>query len=194
MAWIKRNKFFVISMAVGLLLIGGCAYLFWNNLGGGCLRRRRSIQDDAGQLQNLRNANPYPSDANIASANEDQGHVRDMLADFQKALVPFPTPPKLDDQGFKAYLGQSISDLGMAASNAQVGLPDAFAFTFTDQQKSSISLAENIRPWMDQLVEIKALCAVLYQAQGQLAGDRAARCVFPQLTRDRRRTFLTHSR
>lgn len=164
MAWIKRNKFFVISMAVGLGCIGYCAYLFWSKLSD-VSSKNDEYTSNLAQYKTLNSSPLYPSDQNITSAKEDQAKVQELLADYRKAFVSFPTPRKVDEQGFKAYLGQTVFDLDAAATNSGVTLPDAFAFGFSMQQKEFNYPAENLQPWMEQLAEIKAICAILYESR-----------------------------
>ncbi|MGA3181773.1 MAG: hypothetical protein ABSF38_15635 [Verrucomicrobiota bacterium] len=164
MAWIKRNKFFVLSMAAGLVLTAYCAFLFYKNLAD-VSAKKADYQSNLAQYNALQKAAIYPSQTNIDLANEDQRQAKALLADYQKAFAPFPPPPKEDEQGFKAYLGQTIFDLGTAATNAGVQLPEGFAFTFWQQQRQLNYPVENIRPWMEQLTEIKTLCAILYGAR-----------------------------
>jgi hypothetical protein len=164
MAWIKRNKFFVLSMAAGLILTGYCGWLFYNNLSD-VSAKADEYQSNLASLNALQSAQIPATKENIDRANEEQRQAAGLLADLQKSIPPFPPPDAMDEQKFKAFLGQSISDLGGAADSAGVSLPDGFAFTFTAQQRQLNYPAENIRPWLQQLTQIKALCAILFDAR-----------------------------
>jgi hypothetical protein len=164
MAWIKRNKFFVIIMAVGLICIGGCGYLFWKNLSDASAQETEYAGNLA-QYTGLVKAPIPPTDENTQNAKLDQTNIMELLTNFQKSFVSFPTPPKVDDQRFKAYLTETLANLTLAATNARVALPGNFAFGFTMQQQAFNYPAGNLVPWMQQLVEIKSIFALLYQAK-----------------------------
>jgi hypothetical protein len=164
MAWIKRNKFFVIAMVVGLACIGYCGYLFAANLSS-VSAKDAEYTSNLRQYKSLMSAPLYPSEQNTAGAKQDITNVQELLTNYRKAFVSFPPPPKMTDESFKAYLGETIHSLGVAATNAGVTLPDAFPFGFTMQLKQFNYPPDALQPWMQQLAEIKAIFAILYQAR-----------------------------
>jgi hypothetical protein len=165
MPWIKRNLFFVLSMAVGLILTGFCAFLFARDLSDNS-SVNADFQNYATQYNQLLEAPVFPSDENINSALEDQKRATQFLADFRKVFVSPPPPPQKDERGFKTYLEESVVELRAAATNAGVQLPAVdYAFAFNEQQKMLNYPPENIPPWMQQLVEIKTLCGILFEAR-----------------------------
>src|ERR1039458_654900 len=103
MAWIKRNLFFVISLAVGLALTVYCALLFWGDLSRNT-GVDKEFQDYVVSYGDLQKKNPYPSKANIDRANDDASQVRGFVQEFRKAFAAFPTPPTENEKGFSAYL------------------------------------------------------------------------------------------
>jgi hypothetical protein len=166
MAWIKRNLFFVISMAVGLALTGYCAWLFYQDFG----KNSEVAKDEAdvtSQYDALVNNPkiPYPSEENIQHAREDQAQVKQLVDELRTSFTPFPTPSNLDAKGFSEYLENSIFDLKTRATNAGVTLPDNFAFAFTDQRNKLNYPTECIPLWMQQMAEIKVICDILYRAK-----------------------------
>jgi hypothetical protein len=164
MAWIKRNLFFVISVAIGLAATGYCGWLLYAALG-----QTRTAGEDYTQklksLQDLQNKKPLPTPESIAAAQADEERVRQFLADFHKAFGDFPAPAKLDPHGFKDYLQRTISRWGLEATNAEVGLTPNYNFSFQEQMDTLSLPAENIEPWMQQMEQIGAILHILYKAK-----------------------------
>jgi hypothetical protein len=164
MAWLKRNLYFVITSAIGLAVTGYCGFLLYTALG-----ENRGVSDEYGttlnSLREFEQKTPAVNKQNIASAKEDQERVRAFLADFRKAFLPFPNPPKVNELEFKDYLLKTIYELGQEATNAGVLLPPGYSFCFS-QQKDKLSYSpECIAPWMQQLEEIKAIVHILFRAK-----------------------------
>ena len=166
MAWIKRNLFFVIGMAAGLLLTGYCVWLFTRDLASNSTVDN-DLQEATRQYDALANNPkvPYPSEENIQHAREDQTKVKQLVDQLHTAFPPFPAPPKLDVKGFSEYLETTLFDLRHRATNAGVSLPDDFAFAFTDQRGKLNYPLECIPLWLQQLAEINSLCDILYRAR-----------------------------
>ena len=165
MAWIKRNLFFVLSMAAGLILTGYCAWLFY-----GDYKRNAAVkqecQDNEAQYDKFLNQCSFP-DGNEHRVGQGRREPTEGVGggSAQNIHPPQPAPTRLDDQRFSAYLENTIFELRSKATNAEVGLPDKIAFGFTDQQNKLKFPPENIQPWMRQLAQIKALCDILYRAK-----------------------------
>ena len=164
MAWIKRNLFFVLSMAAGLVLTGYCAWLFYGDFKGNTAVKQE-CQDCEEQYDQLLTNNPSPTAKNVKLAKEDVAQLKGVLEDLRKTFPPLPVPTLLDDQKFSAYLEDTIFELRTKATNAEVGLPDNIAFGFTDQEHKLKFPRENILPWMRQLAQIKSICDILYRAK-----------------------------
>jgi len=164
MAWIKRNLFFVISIAVGLLLTGYCSYLLYS-----ALNANTGLSDDYAQTfsnyQAVQQKTPYPSTENIQAAKTDEAHVRMFLADFRKRFEPFPAPPVEDQRGFKTYLEDSLVQFRAAATNAGVQVPADYSFSFSGLIGKLTYPPGNIGPWMQQLEEISTILNILYNAK-----------------------------
>jgi hypothetical protein len=167
MAWLKRNLFFVLGMAAGMILTGYCAYVFFFVDLSKNVDLDKDYADNASQYDALRTNTrvPYPSEENIQHAREDQTQVKAVVDELHKTFVPFPAPPPLDAKGFSEYLENTIFDLRTKATNAEVGVPDDFAYGFTDLRGKLNPPLENIPLWMQQLAEIKTLCDILYHAK-----------------------------
>src|ERR1039458_4069630 len=105
MAWIKRNLFFVVGMAVGLALTGYCAWLFYQDSGKN-LEVAKEAEVNATNYDALVNNPkvPYPSEENIQHAREDQAQVKQLVDELRTSFTPFPTQSNLDVKGFSESL------------------------------------------------------------------------------------------
>jgi len=174
MAWIKRNLFFVIGVAVGLLLTGYCGYLLYSSVNANA-----GVSEDytskLSNLQAMQQKSPFPSTENIEAAKADQTHIRMFLANFRKRFEPFPAPPSEDERGFETYLKDSLIQFRAEATNAGVQLPPDYAFSFSGLIGRLNYPVGNIAPWMQQLEEIGAILNILYEAKiNYLAGLQRA--------------------
>jgi hypothetical protein len=165
MAWIKRNLYFVIIMAVGLILTGVGGYFVYATISANADARDQytSALNDLTQLQQKK---PYPSPENIKVAKEDSERVAQLVKDLGNAFVNFPPPPVLDPREFIDYLNTNLNHFRMEATNANVALisPD-YAFSFS-AEANTLSFSEtSFGPWMEQLEEIKAIVDILCNAK-----------------------------
>jgi hypothetical protein len=164
MAWVKRNLVFVIIVAVGLIATGYCGYLLYS-----AHSADKAISDDynstVDQLNTLAKSTPPITKENIEAAAAEQTRVKDFLGDFKKAFQPFPTPPKVDDQGFVTHLNLYLRQFGSEATNAGVLLPPDYSFSFSQQKEKVSFMPECIAPWMQELEEIKALLHIVFEAK-----------------------------
>jgi hypothetical protein len=172
MVWIKRNLFFVISGAVGLLLTGYCGYLLYSSLNA-----NSGVSDDytstVSNFRAIQEKTPYPSTENIQAAKADEDNVRKFLADFRTRFASFPTPPVEDAKGFTSYLQESLARFRAGATNAGVQMPDDYAFAFSGLIGKLTYPPGNIGPWMQQLEEIGAILDILYDAKINYLGSGA---------------------
>jgi uncharacterized membrane protein YgcG len=164
MAWIKRNLYFVIIGVVGLGVTGYCGFLLLT-----AVKANRAVSDEyngtISSLTELQQKTPYPSKENIASAKADQERVKLFFGDFRKAFAPFPVPQKEDERGFKDYLQGTIYEWGMQATNAGVLVPDNYSFGFSQIKDKLNYPPEAIKPWMDEMEEIRVILGILYKAK-----------------------------
>jgi len=164
MSWIKRNLWFVVSAAVGLLLTGYCAYLLYGALGVNA-----GVSDDyratLSSLSELQQKNPYPSKENIKAAQADQERVREFSAEFKKIFAPFPNPPIKDEKGFETYLADKLVQFRAEATNAGVSYPSGYDFGFSGLVGKLNYPSANIQPWMQQLQEVGAILDIVFAAK-----------------------------
>jgi hypothetical protein len=168
MPWIKRNLYFVITVIVGLGVIGFCAYLLLSALDQNKEASAKYASDQS-QLESFEKKVPYPDRQNIEAAEKDAERVRNFLAEFRKPFAGFPPQPSLNDQQFKEYLQKCIQQFTLEATNAGVGLPlpnpNPYAFSFSQQVNPLNYPSEAIAPWMQELAEIKAILRILFDAK-----------------------------
>jgi hypothetical protein len=170
MVWIKRNLFFVISAAMGLLLTGYCAWLLYDSLNSNA-----GVSEDYkttySSLKTMWQKSPFPDTNNIQAARADQERVRLFLAEFRKRFAPFPAPPVKDEKGFKTYLEDTIIRFRGEATNAGVLLPPDYSFAFSGLTGKLTYPAAGLGPWMQELEEIDAILDILFRAKiNYLAG------------------------
>src|SRR6266849_2010253 len=165
MLWIKRNLFLVVGgvVALGLLAVGGF-YLLTS------YQRNNSVEEELKQakaeLTRLYALVPFPSAANVTAAREEQKRVQAAINLTKQSFSPLPYQ-RVQGAGFKALLDTSINELQKRAVQASVELPlsNGYAFTFAEQQKR-LQFSEGSFPTLaEQLAEVKAVCAVLFEAK-----------------------------
>jgi hypothetical protein len=170
MSWVKRNLYFVIGTAVAVVLLGLAGwYLYskWdlNN------KNLEQLNEAYGKLQTLSQQNPHPGSGNVnnvETAKEQQKQLRAFIQKtrsyFQK-IPAIPDVPRIRDQDFSEALTRSISQLRHDATNASVGLPPDYGFSF-ETERRKMTFDPNGLPLMAiQLGEVKAICDVLMQAK-----------------------------
>jgi hypothetical protein len=170
MSWVKRNLYFVIGTAVAVVLLGLAGwYLYskWdlNN------KNLDQLNEAYGKLKTLSQQNPHPGSGNvnnIETAKEQQKELRTFIQKtrnyFQK-IPPIPDVPKIRDQDFSEALTRAISQLRHDATNASVGLPPDYGFSFEAERRKMIFDAPGLPLLAVQLGEVKAICDVLLQAK-----------------------------
>jgi hypothetical protein len=164
MAWIKRNLYFVITVAVALGVTGYCGYLLYSALNEN-VEASEKYASAKSSLDELLKKSPYPSPENIQAAEADAGRVKTFLTEFRKPFAPFPTPPKVDVREFNSYLQKTIAQFGAQATNAGVGMDPPYAFSFSQQINKLNHPVDAIGPWMQELEEIRAILHILYTAK-----------------------------
>jgi hypothetical protein len=164
MAWIKRNLYFVITVAVALGVTGYCGYLLYAALNENAAASEKYASSKS-SLDDLLHKSPFPSPENIKAAESDAGRVKTFLAEFRKPFAPFPTPPTLNAQEFNTYLTKTIALFGAEATNAGVGLDPGYAFAFSQQVGKLNHPLDSIAPWLQEMEEIRAILHILYKAK-----------------------------
>jgi hypothetical protein len=172
MSWIKRNLYFLIGSALALALIalaGFFLYTMWQ-LNGENLGK---LNADYATLGDLNNKKPHPGNDKIDNITEAINQTTQLLAFKEKArahfqrILPIPDLPKgqLTDQSFATNFSRTISQLQRDATNASIGLPADYYFSFQAQARKLSFAAGSLEDLSVQLGEVKAICDVLFQAK-----------------------------
>jgi hypothetical protein len=169
MAWIKRNLFFAIGALIAILLLGaGVFYSFksWRDNSS----KMAQLQEAYTDLQNYLNKVPSPSDDNITAAKEQEGQLRKWIGsarEYFKPVPPIPNPPdgNVTTEQFAGSLRKTIQDLQQEATNANVGLPPDYSFSFAAERNLVTFSQGSLNPLASHLGEIKAICDILFDAK-----------------------------
>jgi hypothetical protein len=172
MSWIKRNLYFLVGSAVALVLIGLAGW-FLNSKGELNGENLAKLNADYTTLGELNNKKPHPGNANIDNYAAASKQTAQLLAFKEKArgqfqrILPIPDMPKaeLTDQSFATNFSRTISQLQRDATNASIGLPADYYFSFQAQARKLAFAPNSLESLSIQLGEVKALCDVLFQAK-----------------------------
>ncbi len=170
MSWIKRNLYFLIGSAVALVLMGWAGWYLYS-----MWQKNNTILEELdkeyGELANLNNLNPHPGSGKVDNINTAKEHRQQLRAFIQNAtnyfrpISPVPDLPKLTDREFSTALSRTIDQLQRDATNASVNLPPKYSFSFEAQKQGVTFASGSLAPLSAQLGEVKAICAVLFQAK-----------------------------
>jgi hypothetical protein len=177
MVWIKRNLLLVVGGLVALILIGFGTYLV---IGG--LARNKQLTDDVEATRTRANAlyeaNPFPSQTNIAMAKLQTDSLRAAIARAHKYFNAVPLD-KMDQKQFMVWRDESLQQLRDAAKRAGTELPVSdYSFSFATQQKRTQFSPDTLPHVPEQMAEVKALCTMLFEARVNRIGNirRARNC------------------
>src|ERR1700734_1938365 len=141
MAWIKRNLFFTIGGVIALLLLGVAGYYDFK-----CWSDKRSkmaeLQEAYNDLQNYTTQIPSPGNDevnNIQAAQDQEHQLRQWINEAKKHFKiapPIPNPPNgnVTTEELAGSLRKAIQDLQLEATNANVGLPPDYCFSFAAER------------------------------------------------------------
>ncbi|MEW6159485.1 MAG: hypothetical protein AB1813_18815, partial [Verrucomicrobiota bacterium] len=164
MPWLKRNLFLVIGGVVALGLLGFAIFFLITKI-----KEESQVKETLTQqtevLKGLVNRDPYPNGENIEAVKTDQKKLQQFLAETQKLFPAAPIPQPLTTRELRALLDNTINDLKSEAEKAGVTIPDQYWFTFASQKSKVEFPAGSLEPLATQLVEIKAICEVLFSAK-----------------------------
>jgi hypothetical protein len=169
MAWIKRNLYFLIGTIVAVLLLGGAGWYLWSKLqlNDELLGK---LNEQYAELDRLNKENPHPGRGaidNIKKAREEKDQLRDLQKKSRQFFVRAPAIPegtKVSGQDFTAALRLTIDQLQRGATNASVGIPPDYSFSF-EAEKHMVRFSGSLDPLAVQLGEVKAICDILFQAK-----------------------------
>lgn len=190
MVWIKRNLFFVLSLAVGFFLLAGAGYYLWSGYSDNSAAAE-DLRQKSDEYQKLLTANPQPTKEGIEKIKQSEKEIRDVLAQFGKTVSAQPfIAHKTDERTFKEFFDTTISRLQNTATNNGVGitLTPLYAFSFANLTGRLTFNSNSIAPLMEQIIDVEKICDVLIAAKVNFIEDRGIRrvpvCVEDQLTTD----------
>ncbi|MGZ8899294.1 MAG: hypothetical protein ACXW3Z_04285 [Limisphaerales bacterium] len=170
MVWVKRNLGLVIGGAVALaLLVVAGVYLF---------SKRGEDQAVTGELdaatarfQELLSRPVHPGDDqgrvnNIEIAKEEVKRLQGFLTEVRSKFGGGNVPTNISNREFRALLDNTVNDLQKTAESLGITLPqNDYWFTFAPQ-RTSVEF-KSIEMLTHQLLDVKELCEILYQAKVQ---------------------------
>jgi len=176
MDWIKRNLYFLIGSLVALALMGLAGWYLYSKwqLNNEILGK---LDEQYAELKRLNDQKPHPGSGevdNVKAAKEQQKELRAYLQKAQQYFQrcpPVPESAKLTSQEFSSALSRTLDQMQRDATKASVTLPpkdstgQPYSFSFAAQSKSLAYAPNSLAPLSVQLAEIKAICAVLFQAK-----------------------------
>jgi hypothetical protein len=164
MTWIKRNLIFVITLLVGVLLIGWAVWS-WMGVKAEDDQAKTDFEAVMNELNGLRVMNPYPTPENIEAAKAEANQMRGLLGDFQKVFAPFPPVPAMDEKSFAAELSRRVAVWQTQARTAAVKMPsEDYGFSF-DGLRGLLSFPSNCIPvWLEQFNEVNGIVDIVLRS------------------------------
>jgi len=175
MHWIKRNLFLAIGGLVALALLAGGGYYVYSGIGMDN-ELKGGVESTRSKLNTLYGMDPFPHATNIATAKAEAAKVNAAVAKSQKHFAAVPVE-KMDTLKFRTLRDSTLGELRRQAKQASVKLPtDDYAFSF-ETQRRRFEFGPGTFPGVpEQMMEIKELCKVLFDARiNQLGNIRRAR-------------------
>jgi type II secretory pathway pseudopilin PulG len=164
MQWLKSNLILVISIVVSLALIGGSGFYFYSKISSEKEAEAQLAQLQA-SLQEYQNKVPSATKANVEAAQQVQKQLLEFKAKAEKFFPVLNTNKSARVDDFGAYLLSSLFNLQRDAQRASTALPTNFSFGFAAQRELLQFDTAKIPLLTLQVEDVKALCAVLYQAK-----------------------------
>jgi hypothetical protein len=133
----------------------------------------QAVTDAYNQLAQDYSANPSPGNEkvdNIKAAQDQIKQLQDWIDQAKthfKAVTPIPNPSGgvVTDQAFAGTLRKTIQDMQSEATNANVELPQDYAFSFAAERNLVTFAPGSLGPLSTHLGEVKAICDVLFSAK-----------------------------
>ena len=170
MVWVKRNLGLVIGGAVAFVLLAFAVYFLWS--------KRSEDQLVTGELEQataryteLLNRPVHPGDDqgkvnNIEIAKEEVQRLNAFLGQVKSKFGRSNVPSNISNREFRALLDNTINELQRTGDQLGITLPQKdYWFTFAPQ-KTAVEF-KSIDMLTHQLLDVKELCDILYQAKVQ---------------------------
>lgn len=166
MPWLKRNLFLVVGGLVALGLLGFAGYFLFTKI-----QQNQAVTEQlettTSELQALLDRKPFPGQENIDAAKEEEKKLQTFADEMQRLFPPtLTTTNEITERQFRQLLDTVVDELQRGAERAGVELPMTnYWFTFA-AQKPMVTFPTNvISPMTSQLLEVKTLCEILYDAK-----------------------------
>lgn len=166
MAWLKRNPGLVAGGLVALALMGFAGYYLWNKIQAE-QQVTAQLEEADRRFNDLLRRPIHPGNEevnNIELAKEQVEKLKLLLSDVRKQVGTNEVPQKVSNQEFRALLDNTVTELQRDADRLGVTLPvKDYWFTFAPQK--TLVEFNSIEMLMRQLMDIKALTEILYDAK-----------------------------
>lgn len=164
MLWIKRNLFFVIGSAAGVILLGVAIYQLLGQMSLDKEVRGRLEQ----RFEDLRyeyNKPVFPDQKNINLVRADRDRLMQFIANGLAVFKPVEPVKFVGEQGFKTELEKILDYLNKEAKSKNVAVPTNYAYSFQKQKTLIRFEYGSLGILARQLAEVKAICQVLFDAK-----------------------------
>jgi hypothetical protein len=164
MNWLKRNIPLVLGTVAALVFLGLAGfYLYQQKQKEGQVTA--ALEAQIAEWKRLTNRKPSANEENIESAKKEQARLAELLRSNREYFVPTATFTNIDSATFKSLLEATIFNLEQLAARNGVSLPEPYHFTAKRLRESVVFQEAELVPLAYQLVEIRALCQILFEAR-----------------------------
>jgi hypothetical protein len=170
MVWVKRNLGLVIGGAIAFVLLLFAGYFLWTKRGED-QAVTAELDTATSRYQELLNRPVHPGDDqgkvnNIEIAKSEVERLNKFLDQVKSKFGRNNVPTNISNREFRALLDNTINELQRTADQLGITLPQKdYWFTFAPQ-KTAVEF-KSIDMLTHQLLDVKELCEILYQAKVQ---------------------------
>jgi hypothetical protein len=172
MAWIKRNLFFAVGLALALLLLAAAAVYDLHSLADNAAAKQKLNEIYDTLTQNGAGVKGYVwGDANInniQTAKNQTAQVQKWIEQANgrfKPTMPIPDTSDVTSEAFASALRRTIDQLQHAATDDGVDLPPKYAFSFEEQRSNLKYTPGSLSPLSLQLGEVKSIVEIFFAAR-----------------------------
>jgi len=142
MDWFKNNPFLGI-LGAGTLVLAGLGVFLIMSARSALIEEQETFSSNTGQLASLETAKPFPNRENLAAAEADLAHAREILAGLAAAVTAQSAPrdENLTPQKFQDDLNTRATEIASAAAQVGVALPENFYLGFEQYRAQLPSVA-----------------------------------------------------
>ena len=168
MPWLKQNLSLVIGGFLALVALSLAG--FWTKQQYDADKSvDAALASKRSEVKSLFERKTSPTEENIASVQKEQELVSAQLLEPLRAkFTGYPTPESMTLSDFKEILENQVSYLNRKARFTGINLPSVdegtYGFSFDDVRPKIDLEDEALKPLTFQLLQIKEICEVLYDA------------------------------